>query len=357
MHNLRLTHLEVEIDEIPRAGQQLMELAQPLTDYVFLQTCNRAELYFNGVGLTPPAGFLLESGEKAFEHLLRVACGLESFVVGETEILSQLRSAYTRAREEGHCSDELGRYFEQAIKVGRKVRRETKISWGKVSVVSLALAHVEELLEGLRGKRVLVIGAGEVGSKVARALKGLSVEKILVANRRYERALKLAGEIGGSAFKLSSLDLLLPSVDLVICATSAPHYILTKQRVKGIKRRLTMVDLSVPRNIEDSVGELENIKLITLKDLEGRAKENLRMRMKEIKKVEQIIEQEVKRGRDGLRDLYKRAEAVRREEVEKALKLLASRPPERVIEDLSRVLVKKICHPLREHYERLKRGI
>ena len=354
MHNVRLTHKEIEIEKICEAGHKLMEFvrANHIDDYVLLRTCNRAELYLNGASASPPDGFIFENGERAFKHLLRVACGLESFVIGETEILSQLKDAYHTAKMEGRCSSELGRYFEAAIKVGKMVRRETKISEGKVSAVSLAFDHVHDLLGNLEGKKVLVIGAGEIGTKVAKALKGQKVEKILVANRGYERAIELAREIGGSAYQLSHLDTLLQGVEIVICATSAPHYILTGERIRPIKQKLVVVDLSVPRNVDESIKEFENVKLITFKDLAERANKNLKMRMGEVKRVEKIIEQEIKRDKDDLRELYKRAEEVRRKEVEKALRLLASRPPEKVIEDLSKVLVKKLYHPLREGSKR-----
>jgi len=354
MHNIRLTHKEIEIEKIPEAGQKLMKFVQanPIDDYILLQTCNRAELYLNGANVPPPSEFVFDSGEEAFKHLLRIASGLESFVVGETEILNQLKDAYQRAKMEGHCSSELGRYFEAAIRVGKRVRRETRISEGKVSVVSLALDHVHGLVGGLDGKKVLVIGAGEIGAKVAKALKDKKVEKILVTNRRYGRAVELAREIGGHAYKLSQLDRLLPRVDIVVCATSAPHYILTKKRIETNKQKLVVVDLSVPRNVDESIKELENVKLVTFKDLADRAGENLKMRMDEVGKVEEIIEQEIKGGKDNLHELYKHAEEVRRKEVEKALRLLTSRPPEKVIEDLSKVLVKKLYHPLREGSKR-----
>jgi glutamyl-tRNA reductase len=356
MYNIRLTHKEIEIEKIPEAGRKLREFVQanPINDYVFLQTCNRAELYFNGASVTPPNEFIVEDGEGAFKHLLRIACGLESFVVGETEILSQLKDAYQTAKREGHCSNKLGRYFEAAIKVGKKVRRVTRISEGKVSVVSLALDYIHGLLGNFDGKKVLIIGAGEIGTKVAKALKDKKVEKILVANRGYERAIKLAREIGANAYKLSHLDTLLQGVDIVICATSAPHYILTKERIKAIKQKLVVVDLSVPRNVDESVKEFENVELVTFKDLAHKAGENLRMRMDEVRKVEKIIEQEIKKGEDDLRELYKHAEEIRQREVEKALRLLTSRPPEEVIEDLSKVLVKKLYHPLRESSKKVR---
>lgn len=349
MYNLRLTHKEIEMKRIPEAGQKLQEfvLENSVNDYVLLETCNRAELYCNGIGITPLDGFVFESGERAFRHLLRVACGLESFVIGETEILSQLRDAYQLAKQEGHCSSELGAYLEAAIRIGRRVRYLTGISRGKVSIVSLALDYVQDLLDGLGGKRVLVIGAGDIGSKVARALKCKNVEKILVANRRYERAVELAREIGAKAYSLSHLDELLSRVDIVICATSAPHLIVTKERVKAADRKLVVVDLSVPRNVDEAIRDLGNVKLITFEDLASKANENLRERAHEVVKVERMIERELKKSRSDLDDLFRYAEIVRRSEVEKALRLLARRPPEEIIEDLSKVLVRKLYYPLR----------
>lgn len=352
MYNIRLTHREIDIQKIPEAGKALREFAtsHSLHDYVFLQTCNRAELYFIGDGISPPDGFVFERGEEAFRHLLRVACGVESFVVGESEILNQIKRALEIARKENHCSAELAGYFVEAIRVGKKARRLTRISEGKISVVSLALEHLRDMLGDLASKKFLVIGAGEIGTKVARALKNINVEKILLSNRRHDKALRLAREVGGSAHRFSRLVDLVKEVDVVFCATSAPHLILTKDKLEGARRRIVVVDLSVPRNAEESIRELENVQLISFEDLAGKASQNMRQRMSEIKKVEEIINSELKKSRkDDLRHLYVYAERVRRREVEKALRLLAREDPEKVINDLSTSLVKKLYHPLRKN--------
>lgn len=353
LYNIRLTHKETGIEKIPEAGRALRNfvVAQSISDHVFIQTCNRAELYYlDDTPKSPPDGFVFESGTEAFRHLLRVACGLESFVIGETEILNQIKESFALARKEGHCSNKLAKYFMDAIRVGGKARKLTKISVGKVSTVSLALEYVLDLLGDLTSKKFLVVGAGEIGTKVARALKNMSVEKILISNRNYPKALRLAREVGGSAHHLSRLKDLIKEVDVVFCATSAPHPILTKDKIEVAKQGIILIDLSVPPNVEESIRELENVKLISFGDLTEKANKNMTERMKEIKKVEDIIDSELAEldNRDNLRDLYIHAEQIRKKEVEKALHLLATKDPEEVIEDLSRSLVKKLYHPFRK---------
>lgn len=311
MYNLRLTHKEIGVKDIPEAGRKLEQfvLTNSLKDYVLLQTCNRAELYYNGAIAAQQNGFIFESGESACRHLLRVACGLESFVVGETEILGQLRNAYKVAKQRGHCSSELSRYFEIALRVGRRARSKTGISRGKVSVVSLALDYVQDLLGDLRGKKVLVIGAGNIGTKVARSLKNTNVERILITNRHYERAVELAREIDAEAYHLSHLNEVLNRADIVICATSAPHLILTRERIKKTNRKLIVIDLSVPKNVEESIKSLENIELVTFEDLKGKADKNLEERKREVEKVERLIEREMVSSRDVKMPGHKKVEA------------------------------------------------
>jgi len=352
LYNVRLTHKEVPIGKISEAGQALVEFAarESIHDYVYLQTCNRVELYYLNNPHQPPDGFVYESGVDAFRHLMRVACGLESFVVGETEILHQIKRALSRAIDEGHCSEGLAWYFTEAIRVGRKGRKSTKISAGKVSVVSLAVDHVRGLIGEMPGKKILVVGAGEIAAKAARTLKGMAVEKIFVSNRNYARALKLARAVGGAAYRLSHLEELVKKVDVIICATSAPHPIITKERVMLAKQGVVIVDLSVPPNVDRSIREMPGVRLITMEELSERARNNLMERIKEMRKVEGIIDAELKNSgaRESLRELYLYAEAVRKGEIAKALRLLRTRAPERVIEDMSKSLVKKLYHPLRD---------
>lgn len=255
MHNIRFPHREMEMKRIPEAGQKLRGFvsSNSLDHHIILQTCGRAELYYNGIDIKPLNGFVFENGERAFRHLLRVACSLESFGRDEMEILYQIRSAYQLARREGHCLSELGGHFEATIRVGRKAKGLTSISKRKVSIVSLALDHVQDLLGDLNG-RAMVIGAGSIGLEVARSLKDRDMKKILVANGGYERAVELAWEIGAEAHSFSHLDELLNRA--VICATSAPHLILTRKRVKAVHRKLLGVDFSMPRNVDETVGKL-----------------------------------------------------------------------------------------------------
>ncbi len=350
-----MTHKEVGVEKIPEAGRAIRNfvVTQSIGDYVVIQTCNRAELYYLDSTSQSPDGFVFESGTEAFRHLLRVACGLESFVIGETEILNQIKKAFVLARKEKHCSRKLAKYFMNAIKVGRKARKLTKISVGKVSTVSLALEYVQDLLGDLTRKKFLVVGAGETGTKVARALKNMNVKKMLISNRNYYKALRLSREIAGSAYHLSRLKDLLRKVDVVFCATSAPHPILTKNKIEVAKQEIILVDLSVPRNVEESIRELENVKLISFRDLTEKSNRNMSERRKEIRKVEEIIDSELA-NRDNLRELYIHAERIRKKEVKKALRLLTTKDSEEVIEGLSKSLVKKLYYPLRKRATKIE---
>lgn len=355
MYNLRLTHREISAEKIPAAGRALREfvVAKSIKDHVILQTCNRAELYYLGAAPIQPDGFLFGGGAEAFRHLLRVACGLDSMVVGETEILSQVKNALAQAEEERHCSKELSRYFMDAIRIGRKVRKLTKISAGRVSVVSIALEHVRSLLGDLTGKKFLVVGAGEMGTKVARSLKNMEAEKILISNRNYPRALSLAREIGGSAHPLTRFDEIVKDVDCIFCATSAPHPILTKDRLRGVKEGLILVDLSVPRNVEESVRELDAVKLVSMEHFHEKATNNMSERAREAEKVEEMIEQELGGKDDNLQDLYLHAKRVRSEEVRKAKHLLNAETPQDVIDGVSKTPVKKLYYPLKDNKARV----
>lgn len=355
------SHHHGKVQDVPSVGEEIKNIIEEkgLENYVFLQTCNRAEAYFSsGVSLASPSGKAVAlSGREALEHLLRVAAGVDSLVVGETEILHQLKEAYREAAERGTLDSDLRRVFDHAHKFGKKVRRETDISSGKVSVASIGLERLREVVSDLDGKKAVIIGAGKIGSKVARYLKDTSIQEILVANRTYENAVKLSKEVKGKSYRLSKLPKLIREVEIIICATGAPHYILTPDKIPELEEEKILLDLSVPTNVHPKVKEHEYLKYISYRELSGKARENLVKRRREVKKVKKMLQVEVESflREDPFEDLYKEAEAIRKEQIKKARKELEKRSEEEVLWDLSRSISEKIISAVKERLHHKKK--
>lgn len=387
--NLRFTHKESPVTLLERVAlkepQKILEGIQSLDfvqECVILQTCNRAEIYaaisdpdFKNGGSEIAEYWRQRTGidkeefyqslKEAFNaqaliHLLRVSSGLESMIVGEDQILGQVQEAVDEAKQCGTVGPILETSFERAIKTGRKVRVRTKIDKGAVSIGSAAVDLLEEAVGDLKDKRIIVIGAGETGGLVGKALASREYAVIYVANRTYERGVRLARMLGGQAVRFNKVKDFLACVDAAIVATAAPHYVLTKKLVQEAldKRKsgtLLIMDLSQPRNVEESVADLPNIELHNIDDLRGIAEVNRKMRRREIKKVERIVENELKRLELTLKRkrvdplisaLCNKAEEIRRKELEKALKMLGKLDDDqrKVVDDLTMVLVKRILH-------------
>ncbi|MET1123882.1 MAG: glutamyl-tRNA reductase [Archaeoglobaceae archaeon] len=347
---LTLSHRQACVEEIEKVWKSIDIVSllrnSGLKESAFIFTCNRIEIY--GVGensgetlaeMAKEIGMEkaeLLVGDDCLRHILRVASGLESMIVGEDQILGQVRYYHNLCKKEGLCGEVLDRVFRKAVSVGVKVRRETRISRGAVSIGSAAVELAERELGSLSGKNVLLIGAGEMGTLVAKALAGKNVNAILIANRTYEKAVELAKRIGGTAVRFDKLEECLRIADIVISATSAPHVILTREIVEKAVggRKLLIIDIALPRDVDDSVGELENVTLLTIDNLRSISEENLRRRLSEVEKAERIIETELEHLKLMLRDLrakraiasmYCLAERYIDEEVEELFAKLASR--------------------------------
>ncbi|MGB9959098.1 MAG: glutamyl-tRNA reductase [Candidatus Bathyarchaeales archaeon] len=368
-----------------KALEEILALGD-VKECVILQTCNRVELYVvcedgesvakkAGEYLAGRAGALREEAFKAVEfslnrdalmHLLRVASGLESMVVGENEILGQVLNAYLEAESLKAVGPILRTVFRKAVSVGKRVRNETGISKGAVSVGSISVKFAESLLGGIDGRNVLVIGAGEMGTCVAKALARYKPNAIFIANRTYERALKLAEEVSGKALKFDKLEEALEYADIVICATSAPHYVLTEETVcKIMKQRknpgkLIIIDISNPRNVEKTVKNLEGIALYDIDDFQVIIERNLEEKQKSAEKALKILDEELptlckelkaQSVRDLISQLFLRVEEMRKEELLKALNMLGeiNEREKRVIDDLTRIIVKKMLMPVVEN--------
>jgi glutamyl-tRNA reductase len=215
-------------------------------------------------------------------------------VLGETEILGQLKKAYEVALQRRHTGARLNRIFQKAFNVAKHIRTETNIQRGSVSVGSVAVELAEKIFSSLADHPVLVIGAGETSEKTARALVSRGAQSLIVANRSHERALTLATELGGRAIRFEEMPGEFSRIDIVISSTAAPHYILTRAAVEGLmksrrNRPLLLVDIAVPRDIDPQTAQLENVYLYNIDDLQQIADDYLRRRTDEVARCERVI--------------------------------------------------------------------
>ncbi len=292
---------------------------------LILSTCNRVEIYaaldtaHNGFG--PIKKFLYDfhqvdedflknhtytlEGIDAIRHLFRVVSSLDSMVVGETQVLGQVKDAYSKAREAFCCGRALTKVFEEALRVGKRVRTETRIGKGTVSISSSAIVLAKNIFGSLKDKKVLIIGAGKIAELAVENLYTKGVSSVLVANRTYEKAKELARAFGGIAITFDQIDRYLEDTDILISSTSAPHYILTYERLAEMmrlrgNRALCLIDLGLPRNISPEVSELEQVHLYNLDDLTGVCDASIKERLLEVRKVEQIIEKHLAQVKNEL---------------------------------------------------------
>ncbi|WP_192036549.1 glutamyl-tRNA reductase [Halomonas sp. YLGW01] len=342
-----------------------------------LSTCNRTELYcvierdgeaaildwlsrFHALSVeqVAAAAYHFLDGDAA-RHLMRVAVGLDSMVLGEPQILGQLKDAYQAARTHQGLGGELERLFQHTFAVAKRVRTETGIGENPVSVAYAAVSMASRIFDDFRRSTALLIGAGETIELVARHLKEAGVRQLIVANRTRERAAQLADGVGGEAISLNEIPDALARADIVISSTAAPLPILGKGMVeRAIKKRrhrpVFMVDIAVPRDIEPQVGELDDVFLYTVDDLHEVIEENRRHRQVAADQAEALIEHGVgswqhERRVRGAGDLIRRyrdqGERLRAESEEQALAQLArGEDPEKVVARLARQLANKLMH-------------
>lgn len=262
---------------------------------VLLATCNRVELYTmtNELMTNDQQGIYYYKEEEAVKHLFRVASGLDSQILGETEILGQVSNAYLKPREEGIIGPTLDRLFARAIAVGRRVRAETGISRGNVSIASVAVSKVKRLLNDVEKRKILLVGTGKVNESIIKTLLKLNCRLILIANRTYEKAKEIAKKIGGRAVRFDRLQEELSDADLVISSTSAPHVILKKEQIGQRVKPLVIIDLAVPRDVDPEVGNIDGVTLLNIDDIKEEINANLARRRIEAVFAERIVEEEV----------------------------------------------------------------
>jgi len=298
------------------ATLELLRSGGIVDEAVILSTCNRVEIYASTSldarqSLTQLQAFLANVHDyrdpltdeiyaltepQSIEHLFKVACGLDSMVLGETEILGQIKKAYEVALEHHHTGPVLNKAFQKAFNVAKQVRTETNIQRGSVSVGSVAVELAEKIFNSLDDRQVMVIGAGDTSEKTARALLSRGARSIIVSNRSHERAVALANELGGRAVHFEDWASEFVKIDIVISSTSAPHYVLDRARLEPLmrlrkNRALLLIDIAVPRDIEPEVNFLENVYLYNIDDLQAIADDYLKQRKEEIARCEAIISQ------------------------------------------------------------------
>ncbi len=282
------------------------------TEAVILSTCNRVEIYaYSDAEARATAmavrSFLVKEGRQtvgdeiyqlaepqSVEHLFKVACGLDSMVLGETEILGQLKKAYDVALQAGYTGPKLNKTFQRAFQVAKHIRTDTNIQRGNVSVGSVAVELAEKIFSQPGQRQVLILGAGETGEKTARAFLSRGARGIVVANRSPERAEALAKELEGRAVAFEDWPTQVESMDILISCTAAPNYILDRARLEPSLRQrrnrpLLLIDLAVPRNIDPEVNFLENVFLYNIDHLQSIANDYLSQRREEAVRCEQII--------------------------------------------------------------------
>ncbi|MBC8324463.1 MAG: glutamyl-tRNA reductase [Verrucomicrobia subdivision 3 bacterium] len=292
---------------------------------VILSTCNRVEIY---AATDDPSGHLLNelrafligdreldndvfyefTDAEAVEHLFKVASGLDSMVLGETEILGQLKASYQLALEQKATGGRLNKSFQKAFNAAKQIRTETNIQRGSVSVANVAVELAGKIFDRLDDRTVMVIGAGDTSEKTARALLSRGAQSVIVSNRSPERAEALATELGGKAVGFENWENEFAAIDIIISSTSAPHYVLDRKKIEPLQRLrqhrpLLLVDIAVPRDIEPEVNFLEDVYLYNIDDLQAIADDYLRLREEEIAKCDGIVKAKAKELLDTLKVL------------------------------------------------------
>ena len=335
-----------------------------IVEYIEISTCNRKEYFIHNKHIPEDEELLshenksivIDYGQSAVMHLLRMTSGLESMIVGEDQILGQVKDAKHKAVKDRHCGKILDAIFTKAIHVGQVVRNKTNINKGSVSIGSAAIDLAEKYIGDLENKSVLVIGAGKMGKLVAKALAEKDLNAIFVANRTYYVAVDLAKDLGGEAILFNDLEKYLATADLVISATSAPHPIITKERLLKSPRdyeSLMLIDIANPRDISEDVLEL-GVKSFNIDNLREIAEINTNLRKKEFAEAENIINDEfillkesfkIMKVDELLGNLRASMEYIRERETQKAIgKLSDVNGRDKILDNLTNSIVNKIFY-------------
>lgn len=371
-------------DEACAAGLRRLVDGDVVREGLIVSTCNRVEIlgatssdqiefgagrlaeFLDAFG-NLPAGFLEKhvyrhTNDEAVRHLFRVASSLDSMVVGEPQVLGQVRHAYSLAVEAGTAGRVLNRLIHHTFRVAKRVRSETGIAANAVSISYMAVELGKKIFESLKGCTVMLIGAGEMAELSARHLVNAGVSRVIVANRTEEAARQLADQFNATAVTLDQLDQYLGEADVVICSTGAPQYVLTEEHTRKARERRRnrpscLIDISVPRNIDPAAGNIPNVFLFDIDDLESVISSNVREREREAERAELIVQSEVMQFQQKLRlmdigptigALRQNLQDLARAELARQRKRLGplTKDQEAAVESLLLSTVNKISHPI-----------
>jgi glutamyl-tRNA reductase len=374
-----LERVAIAPSALPKALDALAR-AEHLAEAVLLSTCNRTEIYANATMFHPAmqdvSNFLADTAsvdprelsdhiyayhdDAAVAHLFGVAAGLDSMIIGEGEILGQVREAWAVADREGSSGPVLSRTFRHAIAVGKRARTETGIGRHAVSVSSAAVAVATTKLGSLDERSVLVLGAGQMGQGLALALAGAGVREIVVANRTAAHAEELAERVGGRAISLDEIPDALLTCDVLLASTGAQDLLLERSAIEEIMqarngRALLVVDVGVPRDIDPGAGEVFGVTLLDIDDLRAYGEQSLAQRRQEIGGVREIIAEELERHRldrsarevaPVITALRARGDEIRELEIERLRAKLDTLDPaaRELVDQVTRGLVNKLLH-------------
>ena len=356
----------------------LESMAADTDGAVLVSTCNRTELYLasnepcsredaverltQARGAVVPEGlsFFHLEGNEAVRHLFRVAAGIDSLVIGESEILGQVRQAFTAATAAGSANTVLARLFHSALRVGRRARSETAIGAHGLSISALAVSLSRKVLGELQHKTVLVVGAGEAGQRSAAALAQNGVGRLMVTTRRSGLAVEIANQLNGVALPFEEMASVLAEADVVISATAATTTIISAEQVAAAvesrsQRPLVIVDIAVPRDVESSARDVAGVHLFDIDDLEAAAEANMEARRQEVSAVDVIVDDEQSRFQTWLGNrsveptiatLRSRTELIRSAELERTLSRLPNLSEEdrQRVEAMSKALINRVLH-------------
>ncbi len=299
-------------------------------------------------------------GEEAARHLMRVSAGLDSLILGENEILGQVRSAAETAQIAGSAGTLLSALFRYAVQAGKRVRHETEMGHADISIASVVVELAEQVFGPLKDRTALLIGAGKISSITGRALVRVGLHCIMIANRTYEKAQKLAQRLNGVAVSFDALDEVLPRADMVICSTGAPHIVLhadTVARAQTIRggRPLLIADLAVPRDVDPQIASIPGVRLINIDDLETIARTSNPLTAAVCQAADEILQQELaefcrwydaRRFAPLIEALYQKADAISQGEVDRILRRLGPLTPrqELLVRALGKSIVGKMLH-------------
>ncbi len=382
--NFRITYKEAPIHllekfafkDVNSAHETFLEHLQ-MKECLILQTCNRVEIFAvieEELNLQKIISYWADHsklsteefskiveivrGEEVIRHLLKLVAGLDSLVIGEDQILGQVKRSYEFSRSNNYLGSFLSIIFEKSLRVGSKVRSLTGINKGRVSVGSVAVSLAEETIGRLNDKKILLIGSGEGASLIAKALKQRNVS-FMNTSRTFERAKSFAESLSGMPIMFEDALISLHSMDIIFVSTTAPYYLLTHDRIKTTTETkkntsLLIFDLSNPRTVEDSISHIENVRLFNLDQIGGIVQRNLQSRKEEIHSANKIIEEEIKKMDLLLKrrkadpvvvSVFRNVDKIRKRELNKALSILGPKigPQEgKIIEQFSHALLEGI---------------